>query len=133
MDPMIQQWIWLETLRTNWRAIQLRLMPASPALSREFAVFAERLRLACSTQQFAAILDDLVDLIAGTEASDYVRGLLVSSTIPETRSTHAVREEARIPLPVVRPRTRMWRCPAGWRHRRPLQAAYVPGRIRDLW
>ena len=44
MNTMMQLWIWLEVLRTNWRAIQLRLMPASPALLREIAAIAERLR-----------------------------------------------------------------------------------------
>ena len=99
MNAMIQQWIWLEALRTNWRAIQLRLMPGSPALLRELGAIAGRLRLAGSTPQFATILDDLLDLIAGTEAAEYVRGLIARSTIPEGIAAPATREEVLPPWP----------------------------------
>jgi len=99
MTPMVQQWIWLEALRTNWRAIQLRLIPASPALLQKLAAIAERLRAAGSPQQFAAILDDLVDLIGDTEAAEYVRDLIGRSTIPEAPAAPATREEALPPIP----------------------------------
>ncbi len=99
MTQMIQQWIWLEALRTNWRAIQLRLMPASPALLQELAAIAERLRAAGSPQQFAAILDDLLDLIADTYAAEYVRGLMARNSMPEIPATPQTREEALSLLP----------------------------------
>ena len=83
-NRLLQQWIWLEELRTNWRAIQSRLTPASPACLRQLAAIALRLRAARSPDEFAAILHDLLDLIAATEAAEYVRGLLARSTIPET-------------------------------------------------
>lgn len=104
MNTMMQLWIWLEVLRTNWRAIQLRLMAASPALSREIAAIAERLKSA-SPQQFADILDDLLELIADTEAADYVRGLIAGSTLPEgpAISASATREEDVDSYPDLRP------------------------------
>ena len=99
MTPMMQQWIWLEALRTNWRAIQLRLMPASPALLQDLAAIAERLRVAGSPQQFAAVLDDLLDLIADTGAAEYVRGLMARNSMPEIPATPPTREEALLLLP----------------------------------
>ncbi len=102
MNPMIQQWIWLEALRTNWRAIQLRLVPARPALLQELAAIAERLRSAASPQQYPGILDDLVELIAGTEAAEYVSGLIARSTLAETPAASATREEVPQPTPMFR-------------------------------
>jgi len=93
MEPMLQQWIWLDALRTNWRAIHLRLVPATPALVRDLAAIFARFKVGAPPEEVAVILDDLMDLIDGTEAAEFVRGLLARNTLPETPSPLTVREE----------------------------------------
>ena len=99
MDPVLQQWIWMDALRSNWRAIQVRLTPASPALLRDLAVISERLKAAGRPDEFGVILDELIDLIGETEAADFVRGLLARNTLPEGPAPSMVREDVR-PLPI---------------------------------
>ena len=100
MDSVVQQWIWMDALRTNWRAIQLRLMPASPALLQSFAAISGRLKAAGPADEFAVILDDLMDLLGETEAAEFVRGVLARNTLPETPALSMMREEV---LPAFTP------------------------------
>jgi len=99
LDPMLQQWIWMEALRTHWRAIQLRLMPSSPALLRDLAAISSRLQAARSPDESAVVVDELMDLIGETEAADFVRDLLARNTLPESAAPSMVREEF-LPMPM---------------------------------
>lgn len=81
MIEQIQQLAVIDALLGNWATILVRLGQGSPALAEELARLAVRLEQADSTDQLAALIDDLLDLVQDTPAASYVNELILRASL----------------------------------------------------
>jgi esterase/lipase superfamily enzyme len=79
MEAIIQQFALMEALLSNWDLIRMRMGPTMPALDQTLAQIAMRLSEAKSPDEFALIIDDLLDATMDTPAHDFVSDLVARS------------------------------------------------------